>query len=55
MNITRNNFNEQLPGILAAIDGADFVALDLEFTGLPDDGKLSKESARSEKTTFLFP
>ena len=37
MNVTRKNFNQLLPEIREQIKAADFVALDLEFTGLPDD------------------
>jgi hypothetical protein len=35
MNVTRKNFVEILPKILRSIKTAEFVALDLEFTGLP--------------------
>ena len=35
MNIVRKNFCEKLPEILKRISKAEFVSLDLEFTGLP--------------------
>ena len=42
MNVTRQNFASILPEITAKIKKANFVALDLEFTGLPDDNKFSR-------------
>ena len=55
MNVTRDNFAELLPEILARIDAADLVALDLEFTGLPNDKEFSQLDTRDEryvKTAF---
>ena len=55
MNVTRENFAELLPEILARIDVADLVAVDLEFTGLPNDKKFSQLDTRDEryiKTAF---
>lgn len=34
MEVTRDNFKEALPSILQAVERADFVAIDAEFTGL---------------------
>ena len=34
MEVTKNNFAEKLPLIEAAIDDADFISIDGEFTGL---------------------
>jgi len=55
MNVTRENFAELLPEILAKIDVADLVAVDLEFTGLPNDKEFSQLDTRDEryiKTAF---
>ena len=35
MDVTRHNFNATLPFILEDIANADFVAIDLEFSGIP--------------------
>ena len=37
MNVTSKNFAQLLPEILEKIEKADLVAVDLEFTGLPND------------------
>ncbi|XP_076040743.1 poly(A)-specific ribonuclease PARN-like [Oratosquilla oratoria] len=37
MEVTRKNFKENLPKIKDAIDGADFISIDAEFTGLRRD------------------
>ena len=37
MNVTRKNFAELLPKIVSQIKSAEFVSLDLEFTGLPNN------------------
>lgn len=44
MEVTRNNFQRQLPSLLAAIADAHFVAFDLELSGIPshDNGVMSK-------------
>ena len=34
MDITQDNFAENLPAILRAVEEADFIALDTEFSGL---------------------
>lgn len=49
MNVTRKNFAELLPDILSKIESADFVALDLEFTGLPNDKDFNQLDTRDER------
>ena len=54
MDITRRNFDYALPILLNAIAGAHFVAIDLEFSGIPgrqigrskgaDDGSGGKQT-----------
>ena len=34
MNVSKQTFDEQLPTILASIEAAEFIAVDLELTGL---------------------
>jgi poly(A)-specific ribonuclease len=34
MDVTKDNFNELLPQIIDDIDGAEFISIDAEFTGL---------------------
>ena len=38
MEVTKNNFNEKLPYINKAIEEAEFLAIDGEFTGLQGSG-----------------
>ncbi|XP_042240261.1 poly(A)-specific ribonuclease PARN-like isoform X2 [Homarus americanus] len=38
MEVTKDNFKEVLPSVLSAIENADFVAVDAEFTGLRHHG-----------------
>lgn len=49
MNVTRKNFAEHLPEILAKIEAADLVAIDLEFTGLPNDKDFNQLDTREER------
>lgn len=37
VDVTTDNFDQLLPGILADIKSAAFVAVDTEFTGLESD------------------
>ncbi|KAI8903058.1 cytochrome P450 [Gorgonomyces haynaldii] len=39
MDVLRSNFEQQLPSILKEIQKSEYVAMDLEFTGIGDQGK----------------
>jgi len=49
MNIVRKNFTEKLPEILKRISTAEFVSLDLEFTGLPHKDCYNMLDTREER------
>ena len=37
MEVTRKNFEPEIHSLIASLQKSDFVAIDLEFTGLPKD------------------
>ena len=39
MDVVKSNFAETLPAVAEAIEAAEFMAMDLEFTGLTADWK----------------
>ncbi|CAG8769531.1 27978_t:CDS:2, partial [Racocetra persica] len=56
MDILKNNFHELLPTITEAIQGADFIALDTELTGLSEHIERIKsfDDPRSRYLKFLI-
>ena len=49
-DVTKENFEEKLPEILASIDRSNFVAFDAEFTGLYSSESPKNRSVQVEST-----
>lgn len=51
--VTVDNFSEKLPEVLAAVDGASFVAIDGEFTGISDNNRCAFFYTSPQSTACL--